>query len=132
MVQLTTSFYDYLRDKHQGKNLNLDRYKFKFVNLNDYCVTHNLDDLMRTTLNIVNNELTHSHFYIRIWKNNRVETAEFYLEEGRDGSLYVWNDGDIDIKPYSNIVFFIDKILNKLIEKNVIDKTHRLFNGVIN
>jgi len=132
MVKTTTSFNEYLRDKHQGKNLNLDKYKFKFVNLNDYCVTHNLDDLMRTTLNIVVNGLSYSHFYISVWKNNRVETIKNYIEEERDGSLYVWNDDDIDVKHYSNIVFYIDEILNKLIEKNVVDKTHKLFNGIIN
>ena len=126
------SICDYLRDKQQNKNLNLVKYKFKFTNLNEYCIKNNLNTYMMTIFSIIENGTTCVDFIIRIWKDNKVKIEKFYLEEEQNGTICIWNDNNQYIKTYSNIVYYIDEILNKLIENNIIHNTHKIYNGIPN
>jgi hypothetical protein len=144
MCQTTSSFYDYLtdkynilyNDKYKNKKINLDKYKFKYVNVNDYCVEHNLDNLFRSTYNIIEHDVAFSYFYINHWSDNRIKIEEFYIEEAKSGNLVIWKaDMQSNIiegthKTYTNFVYFIDNIINKLNENDVIDSEHILFSGL--
>ncbi len=144
MYQTTSSFYDYLidkynilyNDKYKTKQINLKKYKFKYVDVNDYCVEHELDDLFRSSFNIVENDVAISYFYIKHWANNRIKLEEFYIEEAKLGNIVMWNaDMQSNIiegthKTYENFVYFIDNVINKLNENDMIDSEHILFSGL--
>lgn len=98
MCIITSSFYDYLTDKYKtlyieeykNKQINLDKYRFKFVNVNDYCVKHNLDKLLRSTYNVVEYGVSISYFFIKHWSDNEFKMREYYIEEAKSGKLVMW------------------------------------------
>ena len=144
MCIITSSFYDYLTDKYKtlyieeykNKQINLDKYRFKFVNVNDYCVEHNLDKLLRSTYNVVEYGVSISYFFIKHWSDNEFKMREYYIEETKSGKLVMWRaDMQSNIiegsnKNYENLVYFIDDVINKTYENGLIDKDHILFSGL--